>query len=271
MSRDPAPPELSDLFFELSNETRHVILKVIDENPKKLSWISKELNLPVQEISRQLNRLTKVKLVTKNSDGAYQVTPMGINLLALLPSYQFLSEHFDYFNKYSLFTLPRKFKGRIGELLGCSLVPSVLVSFANIEKMIQEADEYIFSMSDQRLLTPQAYYLANDALQRGVEMKVIEPLGYSAPTEVYENVPVEVSDSIAEHRLRGVKHDKVLPSIDISLFMNEKEVALLAFPRSNGEFDYIGFTSTDEVFKEFCLDLHRYYWNNAKVRTDYSS
>ncbi|TFG73922.1 MAG: ArsR family transcriptional regulator, partial [Thermodesulfobacteriales bacterium] len=260
LSSNPNPPELSDLFFELSNEDRLDIIKLIDKNPKKLSLISKELDLPVQEISRQLNRLVKVKLVTKNGDGAYQVTLMGLNLLGLLPGYQFLAEHFDYFNNYSLLTLPRNFKGRIGELFHCSLVPSVLVSFANIEKMIQEAEEYILSMADQRILSPQAYFLANEALMRGVEMKIIEPWGYSAPSEVYDNVPVEVSTSIRDHRIRGVKQDKVLPNVKLSLFMNEKEVALLAFPNIKGEFDYTGFTSTDEAFIEFCLELHQFYW-----------
>lgn len=269
MSSNPQTPELSDFFFELSNQDRLDIMKLIDKRPLKLSHISKELDLPMQEISRQLNRLMKVKLVTKNIEGSYTDTLFGKNMLELLPCYQFLSEHIDYFNKHTFLTLPRRLSSRIGELRKCSPVSSILVSFANIEKMVQEAEEYIFHMADQRLMSPQAYFLVNAALHRGVEMKGIEPLGYSAPFEVYGKIPITVTTSIAEYRVNGVKMDKVLPTIELSIFMSEKEVALLAFPSIIGEFEYIGFTSNDEDFREWCFDVHQYYWNQAKVRTDY--
>ena len=53
MSSNPQTPELSDFFFELSNQDRLDIMKLIDKRPLKLSHISKELDLPMQEISRQ--------------------------------------------------------------------------------------------------------------------------------------------------------------------------------------------------------------------------
>ena len=244
-------------------------MKLIEEHPLKMSKISKELDLPVQETSRQLNRLVKVKLVTKNIEGSYIITTMGKNMLDILPSYQFLSEHFDYFNNYVFLDLPRKFRSRIGELRSCSTVNSILVTFANIEKIVQEAEEYIYCMYDQRLLSSQAYFLVNDAFHRGVEMKLIEASGYSAPSEVYDKVPKEIALSIIQHRLNGVKKDKVLPKINLSLFMSEKEVALLSFPTSDGKFDYVGFTSTDNLFRAWCLDVHQHYWKQAKVRTNY--
>lgn len=269
MSSDAVDPILNDLFFELSNEDRLDIMNLIEENPLKLSKISKELDLPVQETSRQLSRLVKVKLVTKNIEGSYILTIMGKNMLDLLPSYQFLSEHFDYFNKYVICDLPRKFRSRIGELRSCSTVNSILITFANIEKMVQEAEEYIYYMSDQRLMSSQAYFLVNDAFQRGVEMKGIEPSGYSAPSELYDKIPKEVASSIAQHRLDGIKQDKILPTLNLSLFMSEKEVALLSFPTCDGNFEYTGFSSTDGLFRDWCLDVHQYYWKQAKVRINY--
>ena len=244
-------------------------MNLIDENPLKLSIISKELGIPVQETSRQLSRLKKVQLVTKNIEGSYIITIMGKNMLDLLPSYQFLSKHFEYFNNYVILDLPRKFRSRIGELCSCSKINSIMVTFANIEKMVQEAEEYIYYMSDQRLMTSQAYFLVNDAFQRGVEMRGIEPTGYSAPSVLYDEISQEVTSSIAQHRLNGVKIDKVLPTLNLSLFMSEKEVALLSFPAIDGKFDYIGFTSADRLFIDWCLDVHRYYWKQAKIRTIY--
>lgn len=244
-------------------------MNLIEENPLKLSKISKELGLPVQEISRQLSRLMKVSLVTKNLEGSYIITNMGKNLLDLLPSYQFLSEHFDYFNNNMILNLPRKFRSRIGELRTSSPVDSILVTFTNIERMIQEAEEYIYYMSDQRLLSSQAYFLVKDALDRGVTMRVLEPEGYSAPSELYDKIPEESASSIAQHRHNGAKVDRILPEMDLSLFMSEKEVASLSFPTCQGKFEYIGFSSKDNQFRDWCLDVYNSYWDQAKPRTNY--
>ncbi len=60
---------LCSLFFELSNEDRlSILLKLMDE-PMKLTHLSRELGLTVQESSRQLARLTGIDLVTKDPDG----------------------------------------------------------------------------------------------------------------------------------------------------------------------------------------------------------
>ncbi len=48
---------------------------MIEEKPLKLSQIAKDLDLAVQEVSRQLARLVKVKIVSKNTEGSYTVSP----------------------------------------------------------------------------------------------------------------------------------------------------------------------------------------------------
>ena len=60
---------LYELFFELSNETRIIILNQLDAEPMRLTEISKNLDLPAQEISRQLSRLDKMSLVRRDPEG----------------------------------------------------------------------------------------------------------------------------------------------------------------------------------------------------------
>ena len=71
-----------------------------------------------------------------------------------------------------------------------------------------------------------------------------------------------LDDSIRQKRVEiGEFCNWTLEKIDVTLYMNEEEVASLAFPSRTGEFDYLGFTSTDEKVLEWCKDLHSYYWD----------
>lgn len=239
------------------------------EKPLKLSQIAKELDLAVQEISRQLARLTKMSLVMKNVDGAYIVTPQGRNLLRLIPGFSFLSINKSYLEKKSLDNLPDVFMNRIGELHEFSPVPNLLDTFISVERMMQEADEFFWYITDENLVYPNAYNIGSEALKRGVEMKCIEPVDYAPPEELTLKVSEEARDVIVEYRKKGQIRDVVLDKIDVFMYMNEKEVGVLGFPDSEGNFDYLGFTSKDPNFVKWCKDLHEYYWKIGKPREEY--
>ena len=258
--------DIYDLFFELSNESRVDIIRMIHENPLKLSRIAKELDLPVQEISRQLARLVKVKLVTKNTEGAYLVTSQGRNMLRLIPGFMFLSKNSEYFEKNALDRLPSMFMSRIGELLESTQLNEIMSTFVCVERLMQESEEFFWYMTDQNLVSANAYVIGAEALNRGVLIKCIEPVNYSPPEELTRKVSDDVREVFGECRKKGSIVDRVLPSIDIILYMNEKEVGVLGFPSINGSFDYLGFTSNDTLFIKWCMDLHEYYWALGKPR-----
>ena len=129
--------DIHDLFFELSNESRLDIIRLVQENPHKLSQIARTLELPVQEISRQLARLVKVKLVTKMAEGGYMVTPQGRNLLRLLPGFEFLSKNSEYNEKNTLEKLPSRFMNRVGELLEGTPVNEIMNTFVSVERLMR--------------------------------------------------------------------------------------------------------------------------------------
>ena len=131
LSGDAEP--LCDLFFELSNEVRLDIIRLIEGKPSKLSQIAKELDLPVQEVSRQLARLLKVRLIAKNPEGFYLVSPQGRNVIRLLPGFMFLSKNSDYLDKNSLDNVPSSFMGRIGELVVSTIVEEIMNTFVSVE------------------------------------------------------------------------------------------------------------------------------------------
>jgi predicted transcriptional regulator len=142
-------------------------------------------------------------------------------------------------------------------------------TIASLEKVLREAEEFFNYMTNENLASAHAYTLAMDALERGVQFKVIEPAGYSPPMEIVKNISDEMQEAFAAHRSKGTLADRTHEKIDVTLYMSEKEVAILAFPALTGEFDYLGFTSSDPKVLEWCKDLHSYYWERGSKRDEY--
>ena len=254
---------LCSLFFELSNEDRlRRILTLMDE-PLKLTHIAKKLDLTAQECSRQLSRLTNIDLVTKDPDGAFMLQSYGRHAFRLFPGFQFLTEHVEYFNRHSLTGLPEKFMGRIGELRGCEPVTEIMGTMANIERMIRESEEYFVFITKETLATAHAINLSREALDRGIIERGIELTSYVRPDDIVKGVPKETWDATHVHRTNGLLKNRYLEEIDVTIYMNEKEVAILAFPDEQGGFDYLGFTSEDQKIHDWCLELFNHYWDDA--------
>ena len=260
---------LCNLFFELSNEDRMRILLRLQEKPSKLTHLSRELGLTVQESSRQLSRLGEVGLVSKDPEGLFHVTLYGGQAMSLLPGLSFLSRHKAYFESHTVAPLPEPFLPRIGELIGASFIGDTIVAISSVERMAQEAEEYIWNITSQYVVSPSGYQIYSEALDRGVQMRLIEREGYSAPPEILERVPPEVVEAFVNQRAQGRILDRVLKRIDINLYMTEKEVGLLAFPLQDGGFDYLGFRSDDPGVHGWCKDLFEHYWDRGARRTEF--
>ena len=84
---------LCDLLFELSNEDRLAILYQLQDGPKKLSNLSKTLDLQPQAVSRNLTRLVEIGLIRRNEASDYELTPYGASSLTQLESLNFITEN----------------------------------------------------------------------------------------------------------------------------------------------------------------------------------
>lgn len=258
---------LCDILFELSNEDRLEILLRLVEEPSNLTNLSKMLDLTTQETSRHVSRLTEVNLTRRDPEGLIHVNPVGRLLLTQMRDMELVSRHLEYFNDHRTDHLPVEFTSRLGELTNATYIDDVMVVLHRMEHVIEEAEEYIWSMTDQ--YPANAYSLFADALERGVVLKAIEREGYSAPPPILESIPEDVRKTIVRLRSKGFVFDRLLPDIDIHLFMTEKEVASAAFPLHSGRFDYLGFTSKDPQVHNWCHDIYDHFWEVAKPRTEF--
>ncbi len=241
---------LCDLLFELSNEYRLRILLKLNEKAMRLTHLSEALDLTVQETSRHLSRLGDSKLIVRGVDGFYRPTPYGEHARRLLPGYNFLSKHREYLTTHTTYHLPDEFVNRIGDLVNCTFTDEVMVALHEVEKLIQEAQEYVWILSDQILMSTLPFL--EQAIKRGAKFRLILPEDFIPPSDFK---PIPTIPNLIERR--------TLKRVDLIITTSEKR-ARIAFPGIE-RMDHIGFGSTDESSHKWCRDLFLHYWERAKT------
>ena len=69
--------EINELMFELSHADRLIALKLLREDPMRLSKISEALDVTSAEGFRQVERLTRAELIEKKANNHYHITSFG--------------------------------------------------------------------------------------------------------------------------------------------------------------------------------------------------
>jgi predicted transcriptional regulator len=208
-------------------------------------------------------------LTEKNVDGLHHLSNYGRIVLQQLPTLEFTYRHRDYFANHILDHLPQDYLSRLGKLEVSTRTEDVIIGFYNVDRMIQEAEEYIWSITDQYLVSQARY--TEGALERGVAIRNLDaPYSVVIPAKEkpYEWNRPSFLESSARAREEGRLQEKLMERIPVYLFMSEKEAAALAFPQEKGKFDYLGFTSTDEKFRHWCGGLFPHCWKEATHRSD---
>ncbi|UCE96696.1 MAG: hypothetical protein JSV51_03640 [Candidatus Bathyarchaeota archaeon] len=256
---------LYNLLFELSNEDRLRILLRLKEKPAKIAHISKKLNFTVQETSRNISRLNEANLVQRRGDGSFQLTAYGENALGLLPGFEFLSKHVEYFVTHTLSRLPHEFFCRIGELVNCSFVDDVMLAFYEAEKMMEEAERFLWLLSDQHLVSAVPHM--KKALENGASLRVLLPTDLSYPEGYFEQETVKEYVVVERQAKReGRLKERWIDKVDTAIGVSDRLSGRIFFPKLEGGFDYEGFTVVDALSHDFCKDLFEYYWNKASSK-----
>ena len=253
----PEPDHFHDILFELSNQDRFHILQALQIERFNVTNMSKHLSLTTQETSRHLTRLSEANLIEKTITGEYCLTPYGKLILSQVSGMYFSTTNREYFADHKTDDLHGEFCSRLMELRESRLVMDVMVVFANIERIIDEANEYICRITDRynMMVLPKL----EEATARGVDFKLMQTKDFQYPPDWPGPGVV-----LREARQKGNFEVRSSDAANLFLAMNEKEVAVLAFPMEKNLFDYRGFTSTDVSFHKWCLDAFNYYWDSAR-------
>ena len=254
--------DLCNLFFELSHEDRmKIMLTLHREGGVKLTNLSKILDATTQEVYRHISRLQEAKLVTKNVAGDYQLTSFGEQALKWVPGYRFLSAHSDYFISHSLSVIPEEYALRLGEIENSVFTNDVMMTMFDNERMIEEAEKYLWLIADQMIMN--LYEPIKDALLRGVQVRVMRPRGWKLDENVRKHLSDELIQVLFEYNSAGKLLQREPESIDLCLFMSEKQVSSLSFITLEGKHDYLAFKSTDPLAHKWCREIYQHYWDTG--------
>ena len=254
--------KLCDLLFEISNEDRLRILLRLNESPARASELSRDLDLTIQEIGRHITRLTDVGLAQKDVDGFQHATPYCRYLLDLLKGLEFTVQNREYFSSHLLNSIPTDFSSRIGTLSKSRYTDNLFNFLHFFENSIKEASEYIWIQVDQYPLTALSTII--EALNRGVNFKIVEPLAGAAGPVL--NVDEFDENPLLSRAMRAPQvEQRSLEKISVFQFVSESKGAL-AFITNEENFDYKGFIVEDEEGLDWCHNLFQHFWETAQPR-----
>lgn len=248
------------LLFELSHESRYRILQFLKNEPLRVTDIAKRLDLTSQEISRHVSRLSQIKVVSKDNNNYYNLSPLGLLCLRNLEGLSFTSNNIDYFNTHNTTCLPEEYLKRLSELNGSIFIDNVMDFLQYIVKIIQDAQESILIASDY--FPVHALSEVKSGLEKGLRLKVIEPTkGFLGPKfsldEVNENKFEDIIfSSVVEKRSVNTNHMFILAS--------ERE-ALFALPTIKNEINYRGYYILESVALKWIHDLFTNLWTKDSV------
>lgn len=260
---------LGDLLFELSNDDRLSILFELKKGRSRISNLSKTLDFTPQATTRNVKRLVEIGLVRRNESSDYVLTPYGVTALDQLDSYIFFSENKDYMSTHWTNQLPLQFRARLGELRKCERILDPLDMIAHSAKVFDEAEKWNMYIAPVRITSHDSKQNMVDQLEKGTKIFAIEEIDYIPTARSLARMPKEQLRAMQDHWVKGNYEYRYLDKINIRMFLSEKEVSLLSFPKMDGEVDQLGFTSADPTFHRWCRDLFKYYWARGITKTTF--
>ena len=257
---------MEEIFAELASSQRLSIIFMISCQRLKLSTLAKSLNLTMQEVHRNTNRLLDSGLIEKNSEGVFFLTTFGNAITTQLSIFDFLASNKCYFSDHKIGNIPMKFAQRIGALNGGKLISGIVPIIESWKRLYDESSEYIYGILPQipleliQAVIPKVKY-------EGVKFNYILPKNAMVP-KIRNGL--QKSSGYAELLKQGIIERKMIDKIEVALVLNEKQATVM-FPTLKGEADMNHMFSSNDaksnnsggLFHEWCVDFFRYCWHNS--------
>jgi predicted transcriptional regulator len=250
-------PAAAELFMELASETRLSILELVHKKPAKLSSLSRDLNITVQDVYRNLNRLMEEGLI-RRSDGVFYLTEYGIVVMKHIDGFLVMKKHREFFKEHSIAgVMPDKFLQRIGALQNCKVVNTVTAVLQKLKELESSAAKSLKLMASQAW--PEEGEIMIDRAGSGVEISVIVGRNTIFPKNVAENTAPRVEKLASKGIIKG----EMIEQLNMDIYIADNARAAVMFPNAKGEVDMSTmFVGEDPVFCEWCLDYFDHMWQS---------
>jgi predicted transcriptional regulator len=247
-------------FSELSSEQRLYVLFKLLLQKSKISTMAKELEATVQEVHRNVERLSDAGLIKKDKEGYYELTTYGKTICTQTPSLVFLSKNRKYFETHDFGDIPMKFIQRIGALTEGKFVKGFVKVLEQWKEIYKNADKYIYEIFYEVPLDHIEPFVNRG--KQGVKLNYIFSESAIVPKGRKQLLQKIGFDKLVE---QGIVERKMKKNVQVIVVLNEKEGCVM-FPTIDGETD-VGsmFYSDDHLFHEWCLDYFRYCWYGSDI------
>ncbi|MGB7955348.1 MAG: transcriptional regulator [Candidatus Nitrosopolaris sp.] len=255
---------MEQIFFELAGEQRLSILFKLTEHDSKLAKLSKDLNVTMQEVHRNLSRLMDAGLIEKDSAGTFSLTTFGNAIITQISTFGFLSRNRSYFSEHIFGEIPMKFIHRIGALDNSEYVSGLVAVIELWKQLYNRSSKYIYGMLPQiplDLIEAIMPKIRNE----GVKFNYILPEKAIVPknrSKVLQN------SGYQELMRKGVVERRMVDKIQVAVVLSENQATVM-FPTLKNETDMnsmfysSGLQVDNGIFHEWCLDFFRYNWFNS--------
>lgn len=240
--------ESHGLMFELSHPERLHILHILEQKPMRLSQISKKLKITTAEVSRHLDRLSKAKLIERDSESNFFITPFSSIILAEVARFDFMTDNIDFFLNHDLSLIPGHLHW-LGSMATGEFTKGTLETSSLIKDISVNAEDYIYVISAE--------------VMRG--MVEIDCKRHDDGI-LYKKIYPEDADIPEEYSTRlGESFEiKTLENIPTGLKMSEK-MGGVALRDAAGKVDYsMALVGEHETFRRWVKAIFDYYWSQAK-------
>jgi len=216
------------------------------------------MGISIPALQKHVSRLLGSGLVEKNGEGKILLSPSGHIALEQVPFFEFISNFKNYFKEHTFGSLPSKFIHRIGELRNCEIIPSEMASWDKQRQSLVEAKEFSYGMTTQIPL--EAYDIFLKKIKEGMRLR-----GLVGKNTIVAKGHAKLMKEIGLHqKIPKEKMEKrMIDKIDVFVIATERD-AFASFADKNGNADLSSiFYSKDESFRQWCLDVFDYYWQNS--------
>jgi predicted transcriptional regulator len=252
--------DINELLIEFTNKGRYQVFKGLYKENKRHSELEKELDIPGPEISRNLKRLVKKKLISKTINNEYEITSIGKIIYEILDIFESTLNFEEFLNNHDIRSIPIDIFLKLGKLKTVHISDQTMKNIQKWSDLVKNSEKFILAISDQ---------FQNSILpivERKINNQSIEIKALIEKAILVDSVKVgkQFKDRHAFYDKFDVfQNVRVLSQIDISLIASDKGGIL--FLSKDGKIDYSQcLVDNTKAFISWTRELFNWYWKKGK-------
>ena len=234
----------SDIMFEFTNPIRVNILCTLEGKSLRMSEIARIVDVTSAEVSRHLDRLLKVNIITKTADGKYEMTSYGHVLHVTYYTWKIIVENEEFLTARRIDTLPPPLRNMM-MFTDAKISSGTMMNMENATDDSKNAKEFIYLIGNE--IMKHVVDIEVEAAENGVEIKKIYQKDVKIPGKFLKSKNIQI---------------RTMENIPFVLKMCEKHGGIAFYKGDKIDFNDIISGGTEHYLYWLKL-LFNYFWEKA--------